>query len=96
MDRHEYMWNEIADMHRAYGAALGNATEARRIFHERNPNRTLPSLQMSVNIDQRLCDSGSLSTNTRDTGLPRQLQMPQFEEEVLDVFEETLLPAHGM
>ncbi|KAJ8889534.1 hypothetical protein PR048_009033 [Dryococelus australis] len=44
---------------------------------------------MFVNIDQRLSDSGSLSANMRDTGLPRQVRTPQLEEEVLHAFEES-------
>lgn len=88
MNRYEYTWNELADMHLAYGAALGNSAEARRIYHLWYPYRTLPARQMFVNIDQRLRDSGSLSANMRDTGRPRQVRIPDFDEDVLNAFEE--------
>ncbi|KAJ8885010.1 hypothetical protein PR048_011206 [Dryococelus australis] len=39
MDRQEYMWNELAHMHLVYGAALGNAAEARRIYHKCHTNQ---------------------------------------------------------
>ncbi|KAJ8883316.1 hypothetical protein PR048_015159 [Dryococelus australis] len=58
---------ELPDIHLTYGADLGNAAETWRIYHERYPNRTFPSCQMCVNIDQRLRDLGSLSANMCDT-----------------------------
>jgi len=61
MDRNGYTFAELTDMHLAYRAALGNAEEARRIYHEWFPNGRLPGAHMFINNDQRLRDRGSLS-----------------------------------
>ena len=54
MNRFGYTFAELADMQLGYGAALGNALEAQRIYQERYPNRRLPTSRMFVNNDQRL------------------------------------------
>jgi len=89
MDRNGSTFAELADMHLAYGAAVGNAEEARRIYHERFPNRRLPGAHMFVNNDQRLRDTGSFSQRQDNVGAPRRVRTPEFDEHVLNQFEQT-------
>lgn len=84
----EYTWEELADMHLAFGAAGGNSALARRMYQERYPNRRLPNRRTFVNVDQRLRETGSLQSRMYDTGRNRSVRTPQFEEEVLERFED--------
>jgi hypothetical protein len=54
---------EMADMHLAYGAAGGNGEEARRIYHQRYPERTIPQGRTFAAIDRRLRETGAFEQN---------------------------------
>ncbi|KAJ8953758.1 hypothetical protein NQ318_015414 [Aromia moschata] len=54
----EYTFIEYADMHLMYGLASCNALEAKRLYHERFPNRTLPNQKTFQRVDQRLRENG--------------------------------------
>lgn len=45
-DRVDYTFGDLPDVHLSYGAALGNAEEARRIYRERYPRRRSPSARI--------------------------------------------------
>lgn len=78
---------EMAQMHYVYGLADGNATEARRIYQERYPNRALPDSRTFSNIHRRLGETGSFKKGTPE-GTPRVVRTPEIEEAVLQEIEE--------
>ena len=47
--------------HFIYGLAVGNAAEARRIYHERFPDRPIPAERTFIRLHARLCETGDLS-----------------------------------
>lgn len=84
----EYTTAEYCDMHFMYGAALGNAAEARRLYSATYPNRQLPSDKLFVRLHNRLREGGSFKVNMRDTGRTRTVRSVEFEENVLEKFED--------
>ena len=70
MDRNGFTFVELADMHLAYGAALGNALEAQRLYHERYPNRRLPSRPMFTSVAQRLRGNATSLSALLGSGRP--------------------------
>lgn len=78
---------EMADMHYVYGLADGNAEEAKRIYHERYPNRNLPDSRTFSNIHRRLVETGSVRKGTSE-GRPRNVRTPEIEDAVLHEVEE--------
>ena len=54
----EFTFIEYADMHLIYGLASCNALEAKRLYEERFPNRTIPNQKTFQRIDQRLRETG--------------------------------------
>jgi len=54
----EYLLVEYADMHLIYGEAQCNSTEARRIYAERFPMRTLPHRRTFERVDRSLRETG--------------------------------------
>ena len=54
----EYTFIEYADMHLMYGLAYCNALEARRLYQERFPDRTIPNQKTFQRVDQRLRENG--------------------------------------
>lgn len=83
-----YTSSEYCDMHFYYGAALGSASEARILYADAFPNRQLPSAKLFSKVHNRLRENGAFKTNMRDTGRPRTARSVQFEEEVLETFED--------
>lgn len=83
----EYSFTEQRDMIFVYGVADGNAEEARRIYAERYPNRICPIARTFVRIYQRLGETGQLGRNPANAGAPRRVRTVDFEEAVLDHFE---------
>ena len=53
-----YSNSEYADMHLVYGAADGNALEARRRYSELFPRQQLPNHQTFVSVDRRMRQYG--------------------------------------
>lgn len=78
---------EMAAMHYVYGLADGNATEARRIYQERYPNRALPDSRTFSNIHRRLRETGSFKKGTSE-GRPLSVRTLEIEEAVLQEIEE--------
>lgn len=79
--------NEMADMHFLYGMAHGNARAARRLYHERFPQRPVPNTQTFINIHARLCETGSFKKSTNPIGRPATVRTVQMEEAVLNEIE---------
>jgi len=78
---------EMAEMHFVYGVADGNAELARRIYHERYPNRDLPDSRTFSNVHRRLVETGSVRKGTSE-GRPQNVRTPEIEEAVLHEVEE--------
>lgn len=68
---HRFTFPELADIHLAYGAANGNAVEARRLYAERHPGRHLPDRRLFSTVHQRLRDTGSLVVSVNMVALTK-------------------------
>ncbi|KAJ8957202.1 hypothetical protein NQ318_007764 [Aromia moschata] len=93
----EYKFIEYADMHLMYGLAPCNALEARRLYHERFPNRTLPNQKTFQWVDQRLRENGGqfilirkFGKKSTDADLRRTVHTPQLVENILNAVHDTL------
>lgn len=53
-----YSYVEYADMQLIYGEAHGNASEARRVYSNKFPNRHLPNRKTFERVDRRLRETG--------------------------------------
>lgn len=84
---HHYTNIEFADMHKAFGAAYGNANLAQRIYEEQHPQRHIPCHTTFSRLDQRLRDSGQCQARKIDSGRHRTVRTLNFEDEVLQRFE---------
>ncbi|KAI4471479.1 helix-turn-helix domain [Holotrichia oblita] len=82
-----YSFEELADMHLAYGAAQCNEKEAARLYEQRYPARRQPHHTTFASIHRRLRESGNLK-RPGGSGRPRTACTVQFEEEVLHRVEE--------
>ncbi|KAJ8932558.1 hypothetical protein NQ318_004712, partial [Aromia moschata] len=76
-------------MHLMYGLASCNALEARRLYHERFPNRTLPNQKTFQRVDHRLRENGKFGKKSTDTGLRRTVHTPQLVENILNAVHDT-------
>lgn len=85
----DYTNEELTDMHLMYGLAQGNGREARKLYHERFPNRRLPSHPTFASVDRRLRETGSFAISNTGRGHPRTVRMPETEEYILDRFRQT-------
>lgn len=74
---------ELAEMHFIYGLADGNAAEARRLYHERYPDRDIPAERTFTRLHARLCETGSLNKHAERPGRPREIMTPPLEEAIL-------------
>lgn len=54
----EFTFIEYADMHLMYGLASCNALEAKRLYEEKFPHRTIPNQKTFQRVDQRLRETG--------------------------------------
>lgn len=98
---HNFTNIELADMHMAYGAAYGNANEARRIYSVQHPQRHIPCHTSFSRLDQRIRDTGECKVKKRDSGANRTVRNIDFEDHVLQQFENnpktsTRAIAHAM
>lgn len=80
-----YSANEYCDMHLAYGEARKNAYEARRLYEQKFPQRTIPSEKTFRALDIRLRETGCLLPKKINSGRPRT---ETNEEEILHEIEE--------
>jgi hypothetical protein len=71
-----------------YGEALGNAVEARRLYTERFPNRTIPDSRTFSATVQRVGDHRKFDSPTHDLGGPRSDHVFEIELEILQAIEE--------
>nr|CAH7733128.1 unnamed protein product [Callosobruchus chinensis] len=71
-------------MHFCYG----NAHAARRIYHERYPQRAVPALRTFIRIHARLSETSSFKRSTVVIGRPAIVRTVQMEEAVLNEIEK--------
>ena len=76
---------EMAQMHYVYSLADGE--QARRIYHQRYPNRALPDSRTLSNIHRRLVKTGTVRRITSE-GRPLNVRIPKIEKAVLHEVEE--------
>nr|CAH7740497.1 unnamed protein product [Callosobruchus chinensis] len=67
--------------------AQGNAHAARRIYHERCPQRAVPAVRKFIRIHARLSETGSFKRSTVVIGRPAIVRTVQMEEAVLNEIE---------
>ena len=65
----------------------GNANEARRIYAERYPQRHIPCHTTFSRLDQCIRDTGEFHVNKRDSGANRNVRNVNYEDQVLQHFE---------
>lgn len=84
-----YTFEEYCDIHYFYGLAGGSALEARRLYGERFPNRQCPNFKTFTAVHNRLREIGSFTPNKSDTGRGKSVRTVEFEENVLQQFEDS-------
>nr|CAH7732565.1 unnamed protein product [Callosobruchus chinensis] len=79
----------MTDMHFFYGMAQSNAHAARRIYHERYPQRSVPAVRTLklILIHPRLSETGSFKRSTVVIGRPAIVRTVQMEQAVLNEIE---------
>lgn len=75
-------------MHYIYGAALGNAREAQRLYRERFPTRRVPDARIFQRLHQQLCERGSFARCMQDAGRSRSARTPSVTDDILDRISE--------
>lgn len=83
-----YTKEEYCDIHNFFGVARGNAREAARLYAAQFPNRQCPNHQTFRAVHIRLRETGTFKCNMSDTGRNRSVRDVDFEELVLQRFEE--------
>lgn len=78
-----YTNEEKADMVFMYGAANGNATNARRLYADRFPNRLTPDTRLFERLFRELRETGSFVSLRTDAGRPRSVRILDQEEAIL-------------
>lgn len=78
---------EMTDMHFYYGMAQGNAHAARRMYHQRFPQRIVPAINTFIRIHARLSETGSFKRSRVVIGRPATVRTVQIEEAVLNEIE---------
>jgi hypothetical protein len=71
-----------------YGEAYRNARETCRLCQKSFPNNRHPAQTTFPKLERRLRETGSLSPNKHPCGLSRRRRTPDFEEVVIQHFEE--------
>ena len=82
-----FTFAEMTDMHLVFGEARCNTRLAERIYRERFPNRRHPCRKTFAAIDRRLRELGTMTVNRLDTGARRLVRTVDFEEDILERFE---------
>ncbi|XP_074039498.1 uncharacterized protein [Leptinotarsa decemlineata] len=80
----QFTFNEYADMHVFYGRAFCNAAEARRLYSEHFPNRTVPSRETFERVDRSLRETGTVLPKRGGEGAPRTVRTVVLEENILE------------
>ena len=82
-----FTYQELADMHLAYGAADESGRPARQVYEDRYPNRKIPQHEMFARMHRNLCERDSLRSNMQDTGRRRLTRTVNVAEQVLQCIE---------
>ncbi|XP_041984653.1 uncharacterized protein LOC121737150 [Aricia agestis] len=85
-ERTSFSNEEYADILFYYGAARGNAEQARREYGEIFPNRRLPDARVFSRTFRRMRERGTVVRYQGDAGRPR-LEVGDDEEEILNHFQ---------
>ncbi|XP_074035402.1 uncharacterized protein [Leptinotarsa decemlineata] len=80
----QFTFNEYADMHVFYGRAFCNAAEARRLYSEHFPNRTVPSRETFERVDRSLRETGTVLPKRGGEGAPRTVRTVVLKENILE------------
>ncbi|XP_074029232.1 uncharacterized protein [Leptinotarsa decemlineata] len=72
------------NMHVFYGRAFCNAAEARRLYSEHFPNRTVPSRETFERVDRSLRETGTVLPKRGGEGAPRTVRTVVLEENILE------------
>lgn len=83
-----YTTEEYCDMHYCYGMARGSARGAARLYAAHFPDRPCPNHQTFTAVHNRLRETGTFKVNMSDTGRDRSVRSVEFEEQVLNRFED--------
>lgn len=83
-----YSTEEYCDIHYFYGRAGGNAREACRLYAEHFLNRQCPDHRTFSRVHMRLRETGTFKVSMNDTGRNRVVRDVEFEDIVLQQFEE--------
>jgi hypothetical protein len=83
-----YTNTDYTEMLLIYGEARKNAGEDRRLYQQRFPNKCHPAHTKLSRMERYLREAGSLSPNKHLCGRPRRSRTPEFEEAVIQHFEE--------
>lgn len=84
-----YTISELCDIHHLlYGAANGNATEARIFYQQRYPNRQSECVHTFTNVIRRLRETDFFKVYTNDVGFNRTVGIVDLEENVLQRIED--------
>ena len=78
---------EYADILYIYGYCDGNASEARREYERRFPNRRIPDARVFSRTYRLIAETGSVKHKRTNAGAPPNYQ-PDVEEEIIRHFEE--------
>lgn len=78
-----YTISEYCDIHFFYGAAFGNALEARRLYHQQFPQRELPCANTFTAVHVRLRETGKFEVSMADTGREKSVRTVALEEDVI-------------
>lgn len=81
-----YTYEEYADMMLAYGFANSNASEAKRLYQERYPNRRVPDRRTFSTTYRRLRETGNLQFQEPRVNVHRP--NAAVDERILDVFDQ--------
>lgn len=84
MAPYQFSNEEFADMHFVYGFCNGNASDARREYHIRFPNRHLPSDKTFTQVHQRLKETGSFRSGRESVVNRVQANVEEQVEEMVN------------
>ena len=82
------MYQELADMHLAYGAGDESGRLARQGYEDRYPNRRMPQQEMFACVHRNLCELSSLHSSMQDTERRRLTRTVNVAEQVLQSIED--------
>ena len=78
-----FTYQELADMHLAYGTADENGRRAIQVYEDLYPERRIPQHEMFARMHRNLCERDSLRRNMQDSGRRRLTRTVNVAEQVL-------------